>query len=88
MNYSSLTNEDVGKTLSIEGQIVKTDSSWTLITNPTSKSKVNFILENANDFSKELSESEESYVIVDCVLVNADKTWTKSINIKAITSIK
>lgn len=85
-NHSFLTEEDVGKTLSITGVLFGEKGNWILTENASSKSRVTFVLEVPADLELELEQLVSEKVTVTGTLTNVYSTWKKAMTVTEIAN--
>lgn len=83
-NHSYLTEEDIGKTFSIGGKLSGENSKWVLSENPTSKSKVTFILEVPSSLEKLFEENNNKIVTVKGKLTKVESAWKKHLLVESL----
>lgn len=83
-NHSFLTEDDVGISLEIWGELRFVDDEWILIESPDSKSMVSFILNDTERFEKILLENIASKICVHGVLTKVHGAWIKEMALVAI----
>ena len=85
MNHSFLTEENIGENITITGLLGKNGSSFTLLENPDSKSRVTFILTVENDsLKKKLSSQAGNIVQVSGILTSVSSTWQKGMKVLSL----
>lgn len=83
-NHSSLTEKHIGSSFTIKGNLVETASSWILIENPTSRSKVTFTLDIPNELKPICAEKVNTFVTISGLLTEVKSPWNKSLSVKSI----
>lgn len=86
-NHSFLTEENIGETVSIVGELQQIEKQWLLIENPKSKSRVTFVLEDFSSMKKNLTEYLGKAVKITGVLTAVDGAWTKTLSVSSIEVI-
>lgn len=84
INHSFLSNDNVGESIVIFGELAFEEDVWILVENPNSKSRVSFVIENYMDFEYLLLERLGKTVKIVGVLTEADETWKKVISICSV----
>lgn len=84
INHSFLSNDNVGESIVIFGELAFEEDVWILVENPNSKSRVSFVIENYMDFEYLLLERLGKTVKIVGVLTEADETWKKGISICSV----
>ena len=84
INHSFLSNDNVGESIVIFGELAFEEDVWILVENPNSKSRVSFVIENYMDFEYLLLERFGKTVKIVGVLTEADETWKKVISICSV----
>lgn len=84
VNHSFLSNDNVGESIVIFGELAFEEDVWILVENPNSKSRVSFVIENYMDFEYLLLERLGKTVKIVGVLTEADETWKKVISICSV----
>lgn len=84
INHSFLSNDNVGESIVIFGELAFEEDVWILVENPNSKSRVSFVIENYMDFEYFLLERLGKTVKIVGVLTEADETWKKVISICSV----
>ena len=84
INHSFLSNDNVGESIVIYGELAFEEDVWILVENPNSKSRVSFVIENYMDFEYLLLERLGKTVKIVGVLTEADETWKKVISICSV----
>ncbi len=85
-NHSFLTEKDVGETLTITGVLSGEKGNWVLTENPSSKSRVTFVLEVPADLELELEQLVSEKVTVTGTLTNVYGTWKKAMTVTEIAN--
>ena len=80
VNHSYLTEENIGQEIVVKGKIVKSGSSYTLLENPDSKSRVSFVLEFEDENLKE-KLTAGSIVQLSGILTSAESPWKKEMKV-------
>ena len=80
VNHSYLTEENIGQEIVVKGKIVKSGSSYTLLENPDSKSRVSFVLEFEDENLKE-KLTAGSIVQLSGILTSAESPWKKGMKV-------
>lgn len=85
-NHSSLSEENIGQTINISGILQKNDTSFYLIENPESRSRVTFIIyvQNQEDISL-CSSLLNKKVNIKGILTETPSPWKKTIDFISIT---
>jgi hypothetical protein len=86
-NYSSLSENDVGKNITLTGLLEFSDGEYRLITNPKSRSRVTFMLlfDAPNEPVLNAAQKNQIHlyagqtVTVTGILTKADSPWTKEL---------
>lgn len=84
INHSFLSNDNVGESIVIFGELAFEENVWILVENPNSKSRVSFVIENYMDFEYLLLKRLGKTVRIVGVLTEADETWKKVISICSV----
>lgn len=80
VNHSYLTEENIGQEIVVKGKIVKSGSSYTLLENPDSKSRVSFVLEFEDENLKG-KLTAGSIVQLSGILTSAESPWKKGMKV-------
>lgn len=80
VNHSYLTEENIGQEIVVKGKIVKSGSSYTLLENPDSKSRVSFVLDFEDESLKE-KLTAGSLVQLSGILTSAESPWKKGMKV-------
>lgn len=82
INHSYLTEKNVGEIITVKGKLLQNEDSFRLLENPTSKSRVTFILEVEEvSLKKELQALSSQTITVNGELTDASSTWTKKMKV-------
>jgi|GEM_PF-5527357 len=80
VNHSYLTEENIGQEIVVKGKIIQDGSSFTLLENPESKSRVSFFLDFEDDSLKE-KLTAGSLVQISGILTSAESPWKKGMKV-------
>ena len=80
VSHSYLTEENIGQEIVVKGIIVKGGSSYTLLENPDSKSRVSFVLDFEDESLKE-KLAAGSLVQLSGILTSAESPWKKGMKV-------
>lgn len=80
VTHSYLTEENIGQEIVVKGKIVKSGSSYTLLENPDSKSRVSFFLDFEDESLKE-KLTAGSLVQLSGLLTSAESPWKKGMKV-------
>ncbi|MBQ1710257.1 MAG: hypothetical protein II032_04000 [Treponema sp.] len=80
VSHSYLTEENIGQEIVVKGKIIKDGSSYTLLENPDSKSRVSFVLDFEDESLKE-KLSAGSLVQLSGILTSAESPWKKGMKV-------
>lgn len=80
VNHSYLTEENIGQEIVVKGKIIKGGSSYSLLENPDSKSRVSFVLEFEDESLKE-KLTAGSLVQLSGILTSAESPWKKGMKV-------
>lgn len=83
VSHSYLTEENIGQEIVVKGKIVKSGSSYTLLENPDSKSRVSFVLEFEDENLKE-KLTAGSIVQLSGILTSAESPWKKGMKVSKV----
>lgn len=83
-NHSFLTTNDIGNSFTIKGKLLKNDSNWILIENPTSRSRVTFVLDVPSSLNDVCVQKVNTIVTVSGILTDVKSAWGKSLSVKAV----
>ena len=85
VNHSFLTEENVGQTFTIKGYLSQNGEDFILTENPTSKSRVTFYLEVAEQSLIEKAKGlVNSTVEITGLLTDAPSPWSKKLKVLKI----
>lgn len=85
INYSLVGPEQEGTELTVTGSLkVGADGTYILTTNPESKSRVTFVLNDSNGVLATYAPQDGSTITITGILTDASATWTKKMNATAI----
>lgn len=80
VNHSYLTEENIGQEIVVRGKILKSGTSFTLLENPDSKSRVSFVLEFEDENLKG-KLTAGSIVQLSGILTSAESPWKKGMKV-------
>ena len=80
VNYSYLSEENIGQEIVVRGKILKSGNSFTLLENPDSKSRVSFFLDFEDESLKE-KLTAGSIVQLSGILTSAESPWKKGMKV-------
>lgn len=80
VTHSYLTEENIGQEIIVKGKIIKGGSSYTLLENPDSKSRVSFVLDFEDESLKE-KLTAGSIVQLSGILTSAESPWKKGMKV-------
>ena len=80
VSHSYLTEENIGQEIVVQGKIVKSGNSFTLLENPDSKSRVSFVLEFEDENLKG-KLTAGSLVQLSGILTSAESPWKKGMKV-------